>query len=485
MCTTRDKPHGAYGATSLREYFSSIHLFTAVPCIKNGFVTYSCNMRTISIVFIIFLGIPLISCSNSGNPEKDILIRQFEKVLKENELDAWYPVTIDTVHGGFLSDFTYDWQPSCAQDKMVVTQTRHVWTASQAALFYDDEKYRHIASHGFDYLRGTMRDETYGGFYTLRDRSGQAIPGPESDYKTAYGNAFGIYSLAAYYELTGDTAALNLAKNTFIWLDEHSRDPHYRGYVDRLNRDGSWLHDRYVKDYNSSIHLLEAFTELYRVWPDNLVRERLLEMLTLIRDTLTHEKGYLLLFFERDWTPVSYRDSSAAIRETNYYFDHVSFGHDVETAYLMLEAMHALGIEDDRHTVSIAKKMVDHALDYGWDRENGGFYYQGYYFDELDTLTVINDVKTWWVQAEGLNALLLMSQLFPEDGRYYDAFLELWNYINAHLIDHAYGGWYVEGLDNSPEARSAPKATIWKVNYHTVRALMNCIIMLRSGIGMQ
>ncbi len=433
---------------------------------------------------IILFGIVITSCGDAIKSEKEILIRQFEKVLKENVLDAWYPVAIDTLYGGFLSDFTYDWQPSGEQEKMVVTQTRHVWTTSEAALFFDEENYRHIAEHGFRYLQDTMWDETYGGFYTLRDRYGYPIPGPESDTKTAYGNAFGIYSLAAYYKLTGDSAALNLAKNTFLWLDKHSRDPEYPGYVDRMNRDGSWLYDRYLKDYNSSIHLLEAFTELYRVWPDKLVQERLLEMLTLIRDTLTHEKGYLLLFFERDWTPVSYRDSSAAIREANYYFDHVSFGHDVETAYLMIEALHALGIENDKHTVSIAKKMVDHALDYGWDEENGGFYYQGYYFDESDTLTIINDVKTWWVQTEGLNTLLLMSQLFPKDERYYNYFIKLWEYIDTYLIDHEYGGWYVEGIDNSPGAQNAPKATIWKVNYHNTRALMNCITMLRAGFTM-
>lgn len=435
-------------------------------------------------MIIILFGILLTSCGDAIKSEKEILIRQFEKVLKENVLGAWYPITIDTLYGGFLSDFTYDWQPSGPQNKTAVNQTRHVWTTSQAALFYDDEYYRHIAEHGFKYLKDTMWDETYGGFYTVRDRCGYPIPGPESNTKTAYGNAFGIYSLAAYYNLTGDSAALDLAKKTFFWLDKHSRDPEYPGYVDRMDRDGTWLHDRYLKDYNSSIHLLEAFTELYRIWPDTLVRERLFEMFTLISDALTHDKGFLLLFFERDWTPVSFRDSSAAIREANYYFDHVSFGHDVETAYLMLEALHALGIEDDRHTLSIAKKMVDHALDHGWDHEKGGFYYRGYYFDESLTMTIVNNSKQWWVQAEGLNVLLLMSRLYPEDERYYSSFIKLWEYINTYLIDHEHGGWFIEGIDNNPEARSAPKATVWKVNYHTARALMNCIAMLRGGPGM-
>ncbi len=100
------------------------------------------------------------------------------------------------------------------------------------------------------------------------------------------------------------------------------------------------------KDQNSSIHLLEALTELYAVWPDPLVRERLDEMLRLIRDVITTPKGNLVLFLQPDWTPVSFRDSSEAVVLKHRYVDHVSFGHDVETAYLMLEASHALGLKE-------------------------------------------------------------------------------------------------------------------------------------------
>ena len=184
------------------------------------------------------------------------------------------------------------------------------------------------------------------------------------------------------------------------------------------------------------------------------------------------------LFFERDWTPVSLRDSSAAVRQANWYFDHVSFGHDVETAYLMLEASLVLGRAADAKTLAIAKKMVDHSIANGWDVENGGFYDAGYYFDDSDSITIISDVKTWWVQAEGLNALLLMAKLFPQEKKYHDAFIKQWAYIKEYLIDHEHGGWYAEGLDKSPHQRRASKASEWKVNYHDTRALLNCIKML-------
>jgi mannobiose 2-epimerase len=412
------------------------------------------------------------------------------KSLREELLDAWYPIALDTVHGGFLSDFTYDWRPSGRQNKMIVTQTRHVWTASQAAVFLRDDRYHGIAQHGFRFLKDKMWDETYGGFHWLRNREGETIAGGNGEAKTAYGNAFAIYALASYYAMSGDTSALHLAQKTFLWLDQHSRDPEYRGYLDRMTREGVWLSQSNTgvtarelltagwKDQNSSIHLLEAFAELYEVWPDSLLRERLLEMLVLIRDTITNKKGYLTLFMQRDWTPVTFRDSSAVVRERNYFFDHVSFGHDVETAFLMLEASHVLGLEADDKTLRAAQRMVDHALANGWDNDKGGFFYQGYYFGNADTISIINEIKEWWVQAEGLNALLLMAKLFPQEKKYEEAFKKQWEYMKRYLIDHEHGGWYKEGLDQSPEQLQGAKGSDWKVNYHESRALMNCIKML-------
>jgi mannobiose 2-epimerase len=143
-----------------------------------------------------------------------------------------------------------------------------------------------------------------------------------------------------------------------------------------MKRDGSVIHrdgsvpstdDLGYKDQNSSIHLLEAFTELYQVWRDPLVAERLKEMLFLIRDTIVDDKGSLILFLHPDWTPVSFRDSSEEVILKHRNLDHVSFGHDVETAFLLLEASHVAGIDNDTATLRIAKKMVDHSIRNGWD----------------------------------------------------------------------------------------------------------------------
>jgi len=407
--------------------------------------------------------------------------KQMRYAAKQGLLDEYYPRNIDTVYGGYLSTFSYDFHPVGDQDKMIVTQSRHVWSTAMAAMFYLDTAYIAMSRHGFRFLKDKMWDKEYGGFYNLVARDGT----PKSTIKEAYGNAFGIYALSAYYECSHDTAALNLAKTAFLWLEKHSHDPQYKGYYQHLKRDGTpekrtadikSTSDLGYKDQNSSIHLLEAFTELYKVWKDPLVKERLNEMLVLIRDKIVTPKGNLQLFFSYDWQPVSFNDSSEQSILLHKYLDHVSFGHDVETAYLMQEASEALGNNHDIKSLAIGKKMVDHALLNGWDNNLGGFYDEGYYFKDKPGCTIINKSKNWWAQAEALNTLLILAELYPNDTmQYLQKFFREWDYVQNYLIDHEHGDWYEEGLDNEPQRKTALKAHIWKGTYHNFRALSNCI----------
>ncbi|HUQ65433.1 MAG TPA: AGE family epimerase/isomerase [Flavitalea sp.] len=432
---------------------------------------------------LVFLAM-FISSAVSGQIKnsRDSIIAQMKVAAKELLIDKSYPNNLDTLYGGYLSSFTYDFKPYGDQDKMIVTQARHIWSTSKAAQFYHDTSYISMARHGFNFLRDKMWDKEHGGFYNLVNRKGE----PKSLTKEAYGNSFAIYALAAYFAASGDTAALGLAKQTFMWLEQHSHDPKFKGYFQHLERNGKPIvrpastpatSDLGYKDQNSSIHLLESFTELYSVWKDSLLKERLNEMLLLIRDTMIGNKGYLTLFFYPDWKPVSNRDVSREIILERSNVDHVSFGHDVETAYLMMEASEALGIEHDKKTWAVGKQLVDHSLKNGWDNKLGGFYDEGYYFkDSPRKMTIIRNTKNWWAQSEGLNTLLIFSDLYPHDKmNYEEKFRKLWNYTNTYLIDHEYGDFYEFGLDNSPKSRTALKAHIWKGTYHSFRALSNCI----------
>lgn len=433
-----------------------------------------------------------LSCLATG--KKDSLLFEIRQSFKEHLLKPWYPRALDTQWGGFLSDFTADWKPEGPQNKAIVTQARHLWTISQAGMaFPNDAQYVHWARHGFRFLFERMWDSQYGGFFQLLNRKGEIDPNSEyGDEKRAYGNAFGIFACTAYYQFTKDTLGLSLAKKAFLWLDAHAHDPIYGGYFQNLKRDGTPivqgdpfakgfdLETAGLKDYNSSIHLLEAFTALYKIWPDSLLRTRLLEMFHLLRDVIVSPIGYLRLYFSPDWRPISYRDSIQTVRNAHLFLDHVTFGHDVETAYLLLEASHALGLGHDSTTLQIAKKMVDHAIRFGWDKEYGGLYAMGYYTTQSDTVLIVGTPKEWWIQAEALHAFLLMAKLFPEDPKYWTYFEKHWEYMKHYLIDTEKGGWYWAGLDRYPEFRLQPKGSEWKATYHEARALLNCIRWLSS-----
>jgi len=438
-------------------------------------------------LLILVLSVLFLSCTekSSENSIEQPLADEIESVLQQDLVQLWYPRVIDSVAGGYLSDFNYKWEADGPQNKLIVSQARHVWTCSKLEERYPGQGFADYAAHGVSYLQDVMWDSLYGGFQSLIDRDGQLIDSQWGGNKTAYGNSFAIYGLSAFAMATGDQNALELAKKAFRWLDIHAYDPEFGGYFQFISREGTAYQDGFgnvpPKDQNSSIHLLEAFTELYQVWPNDTVRSRLEELLITIRDVIAGDKVYMNLFSNRDWSPVVFRDSLPEVREANYSIDHVSFGHDIEVAYLMMEASEILGLEHDEKTFTRSKDMVDHVLDHGWDQQVGGIYDRGYYLPDKPGVTIILDTKVWWSQVEALNTLLMMSQLYPDDPRdYYGKFTLQWDYIKTYLIDHEFGGILVEGTDKSHESTTRAKVGPWKANYHTARSLMNCIDRLRT-----
>jgi mannobiose 2-epimerase len=396
------------------------------------------------------------------------LAGEVETALDSDVLDVWFPRAVDNQHGGFHSHFARDWQSLPSDGKFSVFQGRMTWVAAQVVLRDPARKaaFLPIVRHGVDFLQNVMWDKQYGGFYWGLDDDGRIAP-QFTDHKDLYGTGFCIYGLAAAYQATHDPAALDLAKRGFQWTDQHAHDAQHGGYFEWLNRDGTPVvphaPDGQVetnaigpigyKSMNTHIHLLEAFTQLYQVWPDPTLRARLEEMLSIVRDKIAVEPGAMNLYFTDAWQPIP---------------GHDSYGHDVETAYLTLETDEVLHHTASPATERMAKMLVDHALAYGWDSVNGGFFREGTTFGKPE-----DTLKEWWIQAEGLNALLLMHERYGKQNPiYFQRFLDQWNFIRRHTIDAQYHGDYnLTTADGKPLTQD--KGSIWKAAYHDGRAFWN------------
>jgi len=455
-------------------------------------------MKFLIHIFFLISILFLLTCSNKDNPQvKEYSVfdstysSECKHKLDSTIMNVWYPRTVDSVHGGFYSDFSFDWKKQKPNNKMLVAQARHIWTTSMYDYVFKTNKYKKYADIGVELLKTTMWDSVYGGMFMIKDSAGAILDYYYTGEKRAYSMAFAIYALSAYYNAYGNDSIKELAMGVFNWLDKYSHDSQYGGYYDMMTRKGEWLFmadfesktdegfKKSFKDYNSSIHLLEAFSSLYDITKDARVKERLEEMFYLVRDSFIDSSYHLQLYADREWKFVKIGDSIKLKDRKMFDLDHVTFGHDIETAYLLLEASKSLNIENDTVTLRLSKYLVDNAL-YAWDTIHGGLYYNGYYKTGTDSLILKDKLKSWWVQAETLHSLLLMHILFPEDKKYGTYFEKQWQYINTFLIDKENGGWYMSGLDTNPEFQELPKANDWKINYHNARALISSYLMLQG-----
>lgn len=458
----------------LHSRYSRFSMTTTLPCLAGLVLTFTTCVER-----------PSASAAEAPIPQPTAreyaeLADHLETYCFERLLPFWYPRCVDREYGGFLPHVRHDNTPGENNDKTIVFQARMTWTAAAVMLHSSEraDEFRPFVEHGIRFLQQTMWDDRDGGFYWGLDRRGNPIPRYGTE-KHLYGTSFGMYAAATAYRAAQSPEALQLAQDTFRWLEAHAHDPSYGGYFEAFHRSGrpilespkpgtngrqnterDLLGTPYgYKSMNSHIHLLEALTELYRVWPDPGVRRRLDEVFRIVRDKIVVEPGCMNLYFTRDWRAVP---------------DHDSFGHDVETAYLLLEAAEVMGLAHDPKTLTVARSLVDHALQYGWDEKQGGFYDRGFAFQPAYALD-----KVWWTQAEGLNALLLMHERFPApDAVYWNAFYRQWRFIEAHQIHPLYGEWYATVTEDGPD-ESADLAQVWKGPYHNTRAILNTIERLR------
>ncbi len=316
-------------------------------------------------------------------------------------------------------------------------------------------------------LLGPFWDARHGGVFWSLDAAGRV----GATRKQGYAQAFAIYGLAEWHAAAGDPEALARAQEMFTLLERHTHDAEYGGYIEARSAEWTPLADLRLsevelnvpKTMNTLLHLLEAYTSLLRVWPDNRVRRRLAELVGVFLDHVysADPAPHCRLFFERDWTAVE-----PAI---------ASFGHDIETSWLLGEAADALGDGAPVDRVrEVALALAGAVLARGVDADGGIFY-------EAREGRLTNTDKHWWPQAEAVIGFL-NARALTGDARYEAAALRCWQFIEDRIIDHDLGEWR-PGVDRTgrpkgayPEFRDGYKIGPWKCPYHNGRA---CLEILR------
>ncbi|WP_310552096.1 AGE family epimerase/isomerase [Paenibacillus glufosinatiresistens] len=390
-------------------------------------------------------------------------LTQLHHELKDNILDFWIRHTLDDARGGFVGEIDSRMNVNPSAEKSLVLNARILWTFSSAYRLYGDPAYLKMADRALDYLRQHFIDSEYGGLYWMVDADGN----PSQTKKQVYGQAFAVYALSEYNRATGSADALELATELFRLMEKHGYDPVYGGYIEALSRewestDNLTLSDKDLnekKSMNTHLHVLEAYTALYRVWKPEELRSRLAELITTMLDQIVTPDGrHFLLFFDEAW---------------NVKSDHVSYGHDIEGSWLLAEAAEVLGDEELLNRVrSVAISMAEATLAEGID-EDGGIW------NEAGPGGLLGRDKDWWPQAEAVVGFYNAYQLTGEP-RFEEAARAAWSFIDRYVVDHEQGEWHW-GVD---EARlplwNEPKVSAWKCPYHNSRACLEMIERLES-----
>lgn len=395
---------------------------------------------------------------------------------------VWFPRTVDREQGGFLCDFDRRWKPGGRQRRLLEYQARQVLSASRAAEAVPELGHLgEIALHGMRHLREVQWDRQHGGWFRLLERDGTPLEGGR---KHGHGTGYALSACAACYRATQDPAALELGQEAFGWLEQHAHDAEHGGYFVFFAQDGTPilspgqadLPDPYrdplgtpigFKDLNTTSDILKGLAELYQVWPDSLLRERLEETLGVVRDRMV-VAGVAHQFALPDWRPLP---------------DPVRYGQVLRSAGILLGAAESLYGAVDEKTSKISKSMVDIMLLFAWDPERGGFHTAGSALGRLELEDGIFFVpeKSWWVQGDALMILVAMARLYPEDPLDYASYaLRQWDYIKKYLVDPKQGGWYFRGIDVSPKAKRMPKASMWKDASHETEAMVDSLKSLKS-----
>ncbi len=390
------------------------------------------------------------------------LKKEFESELTKNILSYWVKEVYDPERRIFYGRITNDGKKYPEAALSAVFTTRILWTFSAAYRCYPAAIYRHMAGEAFRLLREMFWDNVNGGIYWSILPNGTAL----ETKKQFYAQAFFIYALSEYYLAFEDEQAKQLAVKMFELMEKHAFDNKYGGYIEAMTSDWQDIDDQRLsskelnvkKSMNTHLHILEAYTSLYRIWKTKELEKQLRHLIRLFLDRITDTKTFHFhLFFDADWTVRSDIDS---------------YGHDIEGSWLLCEAAEVLGDKELSEEVEqVALKMAKITAMEGIGKD-GGIYYE----KDGDHLQEQYD---WWPQAEAVVGFYNAWQLSGDES-YLTLCRQSWDFIRRYIFDSKRGEWFW-GVSAHLVPLNEDKVNGWKAPYHNGRMCMEMLRRLESG----
>ncbi|MBC7847632.1 MAG: AGE family epimerase/isomerase [Flavobacterium sp.] len=380
----------------------------------------------------------------------------------DNILEYWSKHSIDQKNGGFIGQINCKEHKIYQSEKGAVLNARILWSFSAGYSITKDEAHKMIAKNAFDFILKYFYDSEFGGIYW----SINADASPKDTKNQIYALAFVIYGMTEYYAVSKEEKALEFAISLYKKIQEYSYDPIHKGYFEAFTRDWQSIEDLRLSDkdanekktMNTHLHIVEGYANLYRVWNDENLKNVIIELLEVIETHFINEEtGHLRLFFDENWVEKP---------------DVISYGHDIEAAWLLLQCAEISGHEAliERYK-KYAIQMTDATIE-GIDQDGGLWY-------ELEPKkNILIKEKHWWPQAELMIGFYNAYQL-TRDENYLNIVLKNWGFIQKHLLDKNNGEWFW-GVYEDYSLIQKDKAGFWKCPYHNSRACIELIHRIKN-----
>lgn len=417
------------------------------------------------------------------NKNEIIQLKNEAKNHLNNELlPFWTSRMADEKNGGFLTHFDEKGNDTGEDEKSLIAQTRSLYTLSSAhRAGYGNGKLAEMASRGVDFILDKMWDKENGGFFWMTDRKGNL----KIDKKIIYGHSFAIYSLSEYTLATGDKRGIEYAQKVFDLTQKYCVDTMYGGYWEMFHRNwelcgpGSQGGDRKTLDVH--MHLMEAFTTLYENTGEEVHRRKLTEIIEILLNRIIHPQYKTgIPQFYKDWSiapQIKFDiiwgwDRFSEEGQKGNATDNTCYGHNAEFAWLLNHALDILK-EDKKEYLDLFRIIYDHTIENGIDNEFGGVFVEGPHSGG-----VYDREKEFWQQAEVLIGLL-DAVILLGDEKYLDAYKNVHRFVFDKVVNKGVGEWYPL-LTRRGKPIWTHMGHSWKINYHTVRAMVQGIQRLEK-----